>query len=246
MANEILLAATLVFVFSSLLAFYWLFGKAGAVAFASVAALVANIEVVMLVEAFGMEMTLGNILFASTFLATDILSECHSKDSAQKAVFIGIAVSLFFALLSQSWLMYQPSPNDMASGHFHAIFSLTPRIAVVSLLVYALAQCADVYLYHKVWALTEKWTGSRRSLLWLRNNLCTLASQALNAALFNLGAFWGVYPASTVWSLAVSTFAIYIATSLLDTPFLYAARAIKASKEKKERGPGSAIQKSTG
>ena len=34
----------------------------------------ANVEAAILVKAFGMEQTLGNVLFALTFLITDILS----------------------------------------------------------------------------------------------------------------------------------------------------------------------------
>ena len=49
------------------------------------ATIAANIEVLLLVDAFGMEMTLGNILFATTFLVTDILSETEGKKAAEKA-----------------------------------------------------------------------------------------------------------------------------------------------------------------
>ena len=37
----------------------------------------------MLVKAFGMEQTLGNVLFAATFLITDILSECEGKRAVE-------------------------------------------------------------------------------------------------------------------------------------------------------------------
>ena len=57
--------------------FYRLFGKNGLLAFNVMATLLANIEVLLVVRAFGIEMTLGNVLFASTFLITDILSENH-------------------------------------------------------------------------------------------------------------------------------------------------------------------------
>ena len=58
--------------------------------FTAIATITANIEVLIMVDAFGMEQTLGNILFASTFLVTDIISEVDGKKAAQKAVNIGI------------------------------------------------------------------------------------------------------------------------------------------------------------
>ena len=75
MTNELLLILSLLLIYSALLLFYYLFGKDGLYAWTVIATIAANIEVLILVDAFGMEMTLGNILFASTFLVTDIISE---------------------------------------------------------------------------------------------------------------------------------------------------------------------------
>lgn len=76
----------------------------------------ANIEVLILVHAFGMEQTLGNILFASTFLVTDILSELAGKKEADKAVNIGILTSVSFMILAQLWLLYQPVKMILCSA----------------------------------------------------------------------------------------------------------------------------------
>ena len=72
---------------------YKFLGKTGLYCWTVIATIAANIEVLIVVDAFGMEMTLGNILFASTFLVTDILSEKEGKKESQKAVIIGIAAA---------------------------------------------------------------------------------------------------------------------------------------------------------
>ena len=190
----------------------------------AVATILANIEVVLLINAFGMEQTLGNVLFAATFLITDILSECEGKQAANKAVFLGVFTSLFFLLLTQSWLLYIPSENDTMMGAVSAVFSNTPRMISASLVVYAVSQLFDVWLYHKWWAFTEKRFGDRRSFLWLRNNGSTLISQIVNTLLFTLFAFWGTYDASTLCWIFLSSYVIYVFTSLLDTPAVYLAR----------------------
>ncbi len=102
--NEILLVLSLLVIYGSVLLVYRLFGKSGLYCFTAIATITANIEVLILVDAFGMEQTLGNILFASTFLVTDIISEVDGKKAAQKAVNIGIFTSVFFIVVSQSWL----------------------------------------------------------------------------------------------------------------------------------------------
>lgn len=226
MTNELLLAGSVIFIFSMALISYRFFGKTGLYCLSATATILANIEVLLLIDAFGMEQTLGNVLFAVTFLITDILSECEGKKAANRAVWIGMFTSLFFLLLSQSWLLYVPSGSDWAMPPLKEIFSSTPRMLISSFVVYAASQMFDVWLYHKWWALTEKKTGDRRRFLWLRNNGSTLISQLLNTLLFTLFAFYGTYDAGTLASIFVSSYVIYIFTSLLDTPVLYLARKV--------------------
>lgn len=232
MTNELLLMGSVVFIFFMALAAYGFFGKTGLYCLSAIATILANIEVLILINAFGMEQTLGNVLFAVTFLITDILSECEGKKAANKAVWIGMFASIFFLLLSQSWLLYLPNENDWAMGAVREIFSSTPRMMLASFVVYAVSQMFDVWLYHKWWDFTEKKTGDRRRFLWLRNNGSTLVSQILNTFLFTLAAFWGTYDVKTLLSIFFSSYVIYIFTSLLDTPAVYLARRMRDRRSK--------------
>ena len=233
MLNELFLIGSVVFIFAMALIAYRIFGKAGLYCMSAVATILANIEVLILINAFGMEQTLGNVLFAVTFLITDILSECEGKKEANKAVWIGMFASLFFLLLSQSWLLYTPSEGDWAMPAIKEIFSNTPRLMIASFSVYAISQMFDVWLYHKWWELTEKKSGSKRKFLWLRNNGSTLISQILNTLLFTLFAFYGMYDAKTLLSIFLSSYVIFIFTSLLDTPIVYLARRMSDKRKQK-------------
>lgn len=233
MINELLLTGSVIFIFGATLLAYKFFGKTGLYCVSAIATVLANIEVAILINAFGMEQTLGNVLFASTFLVTDILSECEGKIEANKAVWLGVFSSLFFLLLSQSWRIYVPSENDFIHDSIKSVFSNTPRMIIASLVVYAISQLFDVWLYHKWWAFTEKKFGDKRKFLWLRNNGSTLISQILNTALFTLFAFWGTYDAKTIVSIFLSSYVIYVFTSILDTPCVYLARKIHENKLKK-------------
>ena len=233
MINELFLIGSVVFIFAMALIAYRIFGKAGLYCMSAVATILANIEVLILINAFGMEQTLGNVLFAVTFLITDILSECEGKKEANKAVWIGMFASLFFLLLSQSWLLYTPSEGDWAMPAIKEIFSNTPRLMIASFSVYAISQMFDVWLYHKWWELTEKKSGSKRKFLWLRNNGSTLISQILNTLLFTLFAFYGTYDAKTLLSIFLSSYVIFVFTSLLDTPVVYLARRMSDKRKQK-------------
>lgn len=232
--NELILAGSVVFIFGSVLLAYWLGGNNGLYAMTVTVTILANIEVLILVDAYGMEQTLGNVLFAATFLITDILSENTGKKAANRAVFLGIGASAFFALLAASWMLYTPSESDWAMPAIRTIFSTTPRLVLASMVVYALSQFLDVWLYHKWWDFTEKRFGDHRKYLWLRNNGSTLISQLVNTVLFNLAAFAGMagYTPSLLASMILAGYAIYVATSLLDTPVVYLARRIHDNRIK--------------
>ncbi|MBE6599114.1 MAG: VUT family protein [Ruminococcaceae bacterium] len=225
--NELLLILTLIIEFGAVLFAYRLFGKGGLYAMTAFCTITANIEVMILIHAFGMEQTLGNILFAASFAITDILSENESKKDANRAVNLGIFISVFFIIVSQSWFLYTPSPADTASPAIRQVFASTPRLMLVSIAVYAVTQKLDVWMYHKWWSFTTKKFGDSRRFLWLRNNAATLTAQLINSFLFNFGAFYGTYPIPVLIGISLSSYVIYIVTSLCDTPVVYIARRIK-------------------
>lgn len=226
MNNELLLIVSVLLIYGALIGWFWLFGKGGLISFTVLTTIAANIEVLILIRAFGLDQTLGNVMFASSFLATDILSELYGKEDAKKAVRVGIATSITFILFTQFWFLYTPSDGDFAMEHLKAIFSSTPRMMTASLLVYAIVQRFDVWAYHMFWKMTEKASGDRRRYLWIRNNGSTLVSQLLNAILFTVFAFIGTYDTRTLISIIASSYIVFIFTSLADTPMIYFARVL--------------------
>lgn len=226
--NELILVASMLAHFSLILLVYRFFGKAGLYAMAVFCTVSANIEVMILVRAFGLDQTLGNILFACTFVITDILSENHSKKDANKAAKIAVFVTAAFMITTQSWLLYTPAAEDTVMGAVRTLFSNTPRVMLSSLAVCALTQLFDVWLYHRVWDFTSKKFGDSKKFLWLRNNIATLTSQLINAVLFTLGAFAGVYSIPVLISVTASSYVIFAVVALCDTPIVYLARKIKA------------------
>ena len=229
--NELFLVITLLVSFGGTLLFLKVFGKGGLFAWIGICTVLANIEVTILVHAFGMDQTLGNTLFAATFLATDILSEIYGKKDANKGVLAGIFTSLSFILLSFMWVRYIPAEGDWSNEFVRGLFSNTPRMLLSSLIAYVISEFIDVSLYHVWWKLTEKKTGSHTKMLWFRNNFSTLISQFVNIVLFNFGAFLGIYTFRELLAITASCYVIYVATSLLDTPFVYLARKIAAKTD---------------
>ena len=102
MTNELLLVGTLVAYFGFMLLAYKLFGRAGLYGFTIFATVVGNIEVLLLVNAFGMDQTLGNVIFATTYSAAKILSEMEGEkgpDYAKKATWLSVGTTGVFMLI---------------------------------------------------------------------------------------------------------------------------------------------------
>ena len=190
-----------------------------------ISVIVANIQVIQTVKLFGLAATLGNIVYASSFLATDILSENYGKKEAKKAVWIG-----FFSLISMTLLMnlalaFRPLEGDEFAPIAHeatkTIFELMPRIAIASLAAYLLSQRHDVWAFH-FW----KNRFGKDSQLWLRNNLSTMVSQLIDSLVFVTIAFYGVFEIPVLIEILVTTYILKWIVAAADTPFVYWAKRI--------------------
>ncbi|MGL1860969.1 MAG: queuosine precursor transporter [Pseudodesulfovibrio sp.] len=197
---------------------YRLFGRVGLFGLLVFNLLLCNIQVLKTVELFGLTTTLGNVLYASVFLATDLLSEFYGKKEAQKGVFLGFVALGMMVVYMQIALYFQPAADDFAQPHLAALFGFMPRIALASMVAYLISQLHDVWAFH---AIKER-TGGR--LLWLRNNASTMVSQLLDSVIFCTIAFYGMFPMNVFWEIMLSTYIIKVAVAVLDTPFIYLAK----------------------
>lgn len=222
--NELILIMEAVIVFSMALLAHAIFKKEGVIAWVAIATVLANIITAKNAEVFGLSTAIGTVMFASIFLATDILSECYSKEDAKKAVYIGLAANVVLICATQIALAYTPSEFDYADGAMQTLFALNLRISIASALMYFISNLADVYLFNKI---KDKMNGKA---LWLRNNVSTIICNCLENFGFIGLAFWGIYDIRTILTIAISTSIIEMCVAILDTPFLYMAKAITEKK----------------
>ncbi|MGL5984669.1 MAG: queuosine precursor transporter, partial [Cetobacterium sp.] len=157
---------SLIFCYGMVYFMYKKLGSLGVYIWVVIASIVANIEVGITIKAFGMFQTLGNIVFASTFLATDILSENEGKKSSNMAVTVGIITNLIFICLSRFWFLFHTEGEYIES--VKKVFVNTPRFMVVGIIVFVIAQYLDVFLYHFIWEKTKKYSKNDFSTLWIR------------------------------------------------------------------------------
>lgn len=222
MSNELLWITFALVNFSLLLILYRLFGKYGLFVWIGMATVVANIQVVKTVELFGLTATLGNIIYGTAFLATDILNEKYGKATAKKAVWLGFSALVIMTIMMQFALRFLPAESDIAQSAIETLFGIVPQIAIGSMLAYIVSQYFDVWLYAFL-----KRIFPNDNQLWIRNNGSTMISQLLDTAVFCGIAFYGLYPFGVWLEIFWTTYFIKFIVSALDTPFLYAAKSFR-------------------
>jgi len=221
MTNELLWFVLLLIDFITILIAYRFWGKIGLFIWIPLAIISANIQVTKTIELFGVTATLGNIVYASSFLITDILSENYGKKEAQRGVAIGFYSLMLFTLLMNIAIWFLPSPEDFVQSSMETIFGFLPRIMAASLLAYGLSQTHDVWAFH-FWK--KKWPETRH--LWLRNNLSTMVSQLIDSIVFTVAAFIGVFSNGVLLEIIISTYLLKLIVAVLDTPFVYLGKYI--------------------
>lgn len=229
MKNELLWIVMLIINFSAIIFSYKKFGKLGLFIWIPISTVVANIQVILFVNLFGLEATLGNIVYASSFLVTDILSENYGEEDAKKSISIGFFSLIMTTVIMQVALHFVPSDFPDAHNNLAAvstIFNFMPRIVLASLTSYLISQKHDVWAY-SFWK--KRYPASRH--IWIRNNASTMISQLLDSALFTVIAFWGLMEGPILWQIFLSTYMLKWIVAFLDTPFLYLAAHLKKKNQ---------------
>lgn len=201
-----------------------LFKKEGLYVWISIATILANILVCKSIEMLSFITNLGNILFASSFLAADILTEKYGDDSAKKAIIISVFSQVTFIIMTQFALLYTPSSVDIANESMKNLFAINLRVSISSILMYFVSNMINIYLY--AWIKNKIPTK-----LWLRNNLSTIVCNCLENFIFSTMAFIGIYPIKTIFEIAIIASIIEIIIAILDTPFLYLSTYKKRLKK---------------
>lgn len=232
MRNEILWAGMLIVNFLVILFAYVRFGRIGLYIWIPISTILANIQVVMLVDLFGFGTTLGNILYAGGFLVTDILAENYGREYAKRAVKIGFFSLIVMTVIMQIAVNFTPSDVEEGILTFNGvkrIFDFMPRIVIASLISYWVSQTHDIWAY-------EKWRErfSERKHIWIRNNMSTMVSQLIDNSLFTIIAFWGIYPKEVLLEIFITTYFMKFIVAVFDTPFVYIASYLKSKKKIKE------------
>ena len=238
--TEVVWFIMLILCFLSILVFLRLFGYVGLYVYSAIAIIAANIQVLKQAN-FNFfssinekiipfyepsPIALGTILFASTFLCTDILSEYYGKEKARKNVLIGFCSFFLMTILMLVTIGIQPAEDEwvsMVQESLAILFTPMTSIFVASMIAYLISQ------YFDIWFFSYLKTVSSNKLLWLRNNVSTAVSSLIDNTIFSIFAWIILNPNPFLLSDVIMTFilGVYLLRvfiAILDTPFIYLAK----------------------
>ena len=215
----------LFFCFFAILFFLKFFGYVGLYVYSTIAVIAGNIQVLKTVDFFYSPepVALGTLLFASTFLCTDILSEHYGKEKAQKNILISFIGFLIMTILMLFTIGFKPSSIDWSQESLSNVFTPMTRFFIASMVAYLASQFFDVWIYNFIKKLTSA------KYLWLRNNLSTVLSSLIDNIVFSILAWIILNPEpETIYNVIMiyilGTYILRIFIALIDTPFLYLSK----------------------
>jgi uncharacterized integral membrane protein (TIGR00697 family) len=218
--NLLLGIMELVLCFGGVIVMDKLFGKRGLFVWMALAVVFANIQVSKQIDIGNISVSLGNVLFASTYLATDILNEKYGDKASKNAVKLAAAALILYIFFAQITLAFVPNAYDAVDPSLRMVFAMSARITIASGFMFIVSNWCDVLLYQKI---KEK-TGEK--YMWFRNNISTIVCNCLENFAFSILAFVGVYSISYCIEIAIAGSIIEMLIAVCDTPFLYLSKVL--------------------
>ena len=225
--QEVLWVLTVVYDLGLAIILYRFFGKYGLYAAVILGIVLGNLQggKVSQLEFFGYSFTasMGAILYSGIYFATDVLNEKFGREEANRAVMLGFVANLAVMITLLISVQFRPSDITGSALEVHnaieTLASYSPVFVIGSLLAYLVSQTFDVWIFHKIKVLTDG------KYLWLRNNISTITSQALDTFLYTF--VWIIATElsfQAAFGIALTKYVFKVIIALIDTIFIYWVR----------------------
>jgi uncharacterized integral membrane protein (TIGR00697 family) len=209
---------------------FYFFGRSGLYIAVILGIVLGNLQggKVSDLEVFGYTFTvsMGAIMYSGIYFATDLINEKYGRAFANEAVILGAIANVVVMLTLVLSTYYLPSEIAKSSDAVHEAISTlayySPWFVIGSLTAYLISQTFDVWMFHKLKVFTNG------KYLWLRNNLSTLSSQALDTLIYTF--VWvlaGDMTFIVALSIALTKYIFKIFIALLDTIFIYLVKDVR-------------------
>jgi hypothetical protein len=166
----------------------------------------------------GISVSVSIFMVPLTFLITDIVEEVYGKDEVLQFIIAGVATIVIMMAYTALFVILPPNERFEHNEAYSTIFGSSLRIMTASVIAFLLAQL------HDMWSFAFWKRKTKGKALWLRNNLSTWVSQAIDTLVFMMIAFYQVSDRFTfafIIQLSIPYYLFKLVFAALDTPFVY-------------------------
>lgn len=157
----------------------------------------------------------AQILFPITYIFGDVMVEVYGYSASRRAIWIGFGAAAVLALMCLFATALPPAPSFQNQAAFEAVFGITPRILVASLIAYWAGEFANAFVMSKMKMLTNG------KYLWTRTVGSTAVGQLVDSTLVMIIGFAGTQPWSVIFTLIYSGYIFKVGYEALATPLTY-------------------------
>lgn len=175
-------------------------GKEALVCAFAAQAIFANLFIFKQAVFFGLTVTCADVYMVSGVVGLNLLQEYYGKEITQKAIFIGILLSLWYLIMAFFHVQYVPASIDNSAEHYQVLLAHAPRVILASHVVAFIVQHLDCFLYGR---LKLFFAGGNMAL---RNLISISITQGLDTVLFSFLGLYGLV--ESMWDIIVMSFVI--------------------------------------
>lgn len=166
----------------------------------------------------GVAFTGGDLIFPLSYLLGDVLTEVYGFARSRLVIWTGLSANLLMS--AAVWLvgLLPGEPEWVAAGGQQAwdmLLGLAPRIALASLLAYAVGEFLNAYVLSKLKVATKG------RFLWLRTIGSSLVGQGVDTLIFFPVAYAGEWSWSLILEIMAVAYVIKVGVEVLLTPLTY-------------------------
>lgn len=173
---------------------------------------ITNILNTKIILVLGYAFPAGIITFPLSFFAADALTEVYGYRVTRQVIWSGFAALVVMAAAAEWTIHLTPAPFWPLQASFEAVLTQVPRIVAASILAYWTGEFCNS------WVLARSKVRTDGRGMGLRFITSTMAGQAVDTVVFMGIAFSGVYPASQMLTLVVSSWLFKVLWEVVALP----------------------------
>jgi len=188
------------------------------------AQILADVLSLKIAQVAGFSVDVGTLVYPFTFTLRDLVHKLLGRAATRTMILAAAAINLIMAGLFALAAWLPPDPTWPLQREFAAVLTPVWRIVIASIVAEVVSELADTELYH-LWV-----TRVTRRFQWARVLVSNSISVPLDSLIFSWGAFAGILPAPTVWSIFLANVLVKGGVTLFSLPGIYAVRSGEESQ----------------